>query len=179
MSSWCLRSLRGRSPWNWPVSEPTSGYWVIVVSLLGAMILAVLPLDRGLAWWRPEWILLVLVYWTIALPHRVGMFTAMVIGLGVDVLEGAPLGQNMLALTVVVTLARLMYQRLRVFSLGQQATVVFLLAGLHQLITLWLQGLQGIGAAGFSFLLPALTSALLWPLLMPALRGLRRGYHVN
>jgi rod shape-determining protein MreD len=40
-------------------------------------VLAVLPMSRALAWWRPEWLLLVLVYWTMALPHRVGLFTAL------------------------------------------------------------------------------------------------------
>jgi rod shape-determining protein MreD len=144
-----------------------------------AALLAVMPLDRSLAWWRPEWILLVLTYWTIALPHRVGLVTALIVGLLVDVLEGATIGQNMLSLGVVVILARLMYQRLRVFTLPQQASVIFLFAGIHQLITQWLQSLQGAGASGFSFLLPALSSALLWPLIMPLLRGIRRSYKVH
>ncbi|EED33895.1 rod shape-determining protein MreD [gamma proteobacterium NOR5-3] len=155
------------------------GYWIIVASLLLAAVLAVLPLTRVLLWWRPEWILLVLLYWTIALPHRVGLVTALVVGLLADVMEGAVLGQNMLCLAVVVTLARLMYQRLRVFSLLQQASVIFVLAGLHQLITQWLQSLQGGGASGFVFLFPALSTALLWPLVMPVLRELRRSYKVN
>jgi len=120
------------------VSEPASGYWVIIASLLAAAILAVLPLGRTLAWWRPEWLLLVLVYWAIALPHRVGLFTALAVGLVLDVMDGAPIGQHMLSLGVVVTLARLMYQRLRVFTLAQQASVLFVLVGLHQLIGQWL-----------------------------------------
>ena len=161
------------------MSEPANGYWLIALSLLAAAILALVPLERSLAWWRPEWALLVLVYWTIALPHRVGMFTAMLIGLLTDVLEGAPLGQNMLALTVVITLARLIYQRLRVFTPVQQTAVIFVFAGLHQLITHWLHSAQGLGAAGLAFLLPAFTTALLWPFSAPVLRGLRRRYRVS
>lgn len=161
------------------MNEPAGGYWLIALSLLAAAVLALVPLERSLSWWRPEWALLVLVYWTIALPHRVGMATAMLIGLLTDVSEGAPLGQNMLALTLVVTLARLMYRRLRVFTLAQQAAVIFVFAGLHQLITHWLHSAQGIGAAGLTFLLPAFTTALLWPCAAPALRGLRRRYRVN
>lgn len=161
------------------MSEPVHSYWVIVASLFLAALLAILPLGRPLAWWRPEWILLVLLYWTIALPHRVGFTTALLTGLFVDVWEGAAIGQNMLSLAVAVTLAGLMYQRLRVFTLPQQASVVFLLAGIHQLVSQWVQSLQGVGAGGFSFLYPALTTALLWPLLMPLLRELRRSYRVN
>ncbi|WP_439101879.1 rod shape-determining protein MreD [Congregibacter sp.] len=161
------------------MSERRNAYWVILASLLFAAVLAVIPLTGTLLWWRPEWILLVLLYWTIALPHRVGLVTALIVGLFVDVMEGAVIGQNMLSLSVVVTLASLMYQRLRVFTLVQQSSVVFLLAGLHQLITQWLQGLQGGAVPGFGFLFPALSTALLWPLLMPVLRELRRSYKVH
>ena len=108
-----------------------------------------------------------------------GYWVALVVGLLLDVLEGALIGQNMLALAVVVTIAQLMYQRLRLFTLPQQAAVLFVLAGIHQLIVQWVQGLQGAGAAGFIFLLPAASSALLWLLVMPALRGLRRGFGVS
>ena len=161
------------------MSEANHGYWVILLTLLCAAVLAILPLTRSLSWWRPEWMLLALVYWTMALPHRVGLVTALAVGLLVDVIEGAPIGQNMAALAVVVTLTSLMYQRLRVFTLFQQAAVIFVLAGIHQLIIQWLQGLQGLAMSGFSFLLPALTSALLWPLIMPFLRELRRSFRVT
>jgi len=161
------------------VSEDGTGYWVILLSLLVALLLATLPLDRPLAWWRPEWPLLVLVYWAIALPHRVGLLTALATGLLLDVVDGAPIGQHMLSLVIVITLARLMYQRLRVFTLAQQASVLFILVGLHQLIGHWLLGLQGVRIEGFAFLFPALSSALLWPPVMLGLRGVRRTYGVS
>lgn len=161
------------------MNESASGYWVIALTLLCAAVLAVFPLDRSLVWWRPEWVLLVLVYWTIALPHRIGMLTALLAGFLADVLEGVAIGQNMLSFTIIVVLARLMYQRVRVFSPLQQAWVVFVLVGVHQLIGQWLQSLQGMGALGFVFLLPALSSACFWPLVMPVLRALRRGFQVS
>lgn len=161
------------------MNEPVGGYWVILLTLLVATILAVLPLSRDLAWWRPEWTLLVLVYWTIALPHRVGLATALVVGLVLDVMEGALIGQNMLALGVVVTISRLMYQRLRLFTPLQQALLLFVLVGMHQLIAQWIQSLQGGGATSFVFLLPAISSALLWPLVLVGLRALRRGFGVR
>ena len=161
------------------MSEPASGYWVILLSLLVAATLALVPLDRALAWWRPEWLLLVLVYWAIALPHRVGLATALAAGLVLDVMDGAPIGQHMLSLGLVVTVARLMYQRMRVFTLAQQAGVVFILVGIHQLIGQWLLNAQGIRSPGFAFLYCALSSALLWPPVMLTLRSLRRSYHVT
>jgi rod shape-determining protein MreD len=161
------------------VNEESHGYWVILLSLLVAAVLAVLPLWRSLAWWRPEWLLLVLLYWTIALPYRVGTFTALAVGLLLDVLEGAPLGQNMLAMGVVITIAQLLHRRMRLFTLPQQALIVFFLAGLQQLIVQWLQNLQGAGADSFAFMLPAFSSALLWVPVLLLLRSVRRGYGVK
>ena len=160
------------------MAQQAQGYWVIVLSFLAAYVLAVLPLAGGAAWLRPEWLVVVLIYWAIALPHRVGVTTALVTGLGMDVLEGAVIGQNMLALALVVLLSRLLYQRLRVFSMAQQALTVFVLAGVHQLVCQWIQTVEGAGAPSLGFMLPALTSALLWPLALVTLRRARRHFEV-
>ena len=157
----------------------TNGYWVILLTFLAAYVLAVLPLPQWLLWARPEWLALTLIYWTIALPHRVGMVTGLVLGVGLDVLEGAVLGQNAFALVVVALLSLSLYQRLRVYSLAQQAGVVFVLIGVNQLICQWVQNLEGTGAVSPFFLLPAVSSALLWPVVLHSLRGLRRHYRVT
>jgi rod shape-determining protein MreD len=155
------------------------GYWVILLTFLAAYVLAVLPLPLWLQWGRPEWVALVLIYWCIALPERVGIATALLLGIGLDVLEGALLGQHAFSLVVVSLLSLVLYQRLRVYSLSQQSGVVFVLAGIHQLVCQWVQNLQGVGADSLLFLLPAVTSALLWPVILHVLRGLRRAYRVN
>ena len=161
------------------LDQGAQGYWVILLSFLVAYVLAVLPLPQWLLWARPEWVALAVIYWTIALPHRVGMVTALLLGVGLDVLEGAVIGQNAFALVVVALLSLILYQRLRVYSLVQQAGVVFVLIGINQLICQWVQNLEGVGAPTLLFLLPAFSSALLWPVVLHILRGLRRHYRVN
>jgi rod shape-determining protein MreD len=158
--------------------QEENGYGVILLTFVFAYVMAVLPLPQWLLWGRPEWLALTLIYWTIALPHRVGMFTALVLGVGLDVLEGAVLGQNAFALMIVSLLSLILYQRLRVYSLWQQAGVVFILIGINQLICQWVQNLEGVGAVSLFFLLPAVSSALLWPVVLHVLRGLRRHYRV-
>lgn len=155
------------------------GYGVILLTFFAAYVLAVLPLPEWLKWGRPEWVALALVYWTIALPHRVGITTGLLLGIGLDVLDGAVLGQNALALVVVAVLSLILYQRLRVYSIWQQAGVVFVIVGINQLICQWLQNLQGVGAQSLQFLLPAVSSALVWPVVLLILRGLRRRYRVS
>jgi rod shape-determining protein MreD len=155
-----------------------NAYWVIIVSFLVAFVLAVVPLPEWLLWGRPEWVALTLIYWVIALPHRVGMVTAVLLGIILDVLEGAVMGQNAFALAVVALMSLTLYQRLRVFSLLQQAGVVFVLIGIHQLVSHWVQNLEGAGAGSGLFLLPAFSSAVLWPVVLHTLRSLRRRYRV-
>lgn len=161
------------------VEQGAHGYWVIVASFFFALVLAVLPLPQWLLWGRPEWVCLVLIYWCIALPHRVGITTALVMGVILDVLEGSVMGQNAFALIVVALLTLTLYQRLRVFSLWQQAAVVFVLVGINQMICQWVQSLQGAGAETLLFMLPAFSSALLWPFILHSLRGLRRRHRVS
>lgn len=160
------------------VDQQPHGYWVVLASFLLAYVLAVLPLPQWLQWGRPEWLALALIYWTIALPHRVGILTGLLLGLGLDALEGAVLGQNAFALVVVALLCLTLYQRLRVFNLWQQAAVVFVLVGINQLVCQWVQNLEGVGVRSQLFLLPAVSSALLWPVVLHLLRFLRRHFLV-
>lgn len=161
------------------MDEGPHAYWVIFATFFFAFVLAVVPLPQWSLWSRPEWVALALIYWVIALPHRVGMLTALLLGLGLDVLEGAVLGQNAFALLVLAVLSLTLYQRLRVFSLPQQAGVVFVLVGINQLVCRWVQNLEGTGDGSLLFLLPALSSALMWPVVLHLLRGLRRHYRVT
>ena len=160
------------------LNQRAQGYWVILVSFFVAYVLAVLPMPLWLQWARPEWVALTMIYWAIALPHRVGILTGLALGVGLDALEGAALGQNAFALVVVALLCLTLYQRLRVFSLWQQAGTVFVLIGINQLVCQWVQNLDGVGARSLLFLLPAVSSALLWPLVLHLLRQVRRHYMV-
>ncbi|RMG27723.1 MAG: rod shape-determining protein MreD, partial [Gammaproteobacteria bacterium] len=75
-------------------------YGIILLSLFTAWVLSVLPLPEAFRPWRPEWPLLVLVYWSLALPHRVNLGTAWITGLVQDLLVGTLLGQHALAYAV-------------------------------------------------------------------------------
>jgi rod shape-determining protein MreD len=161
------------------VDQEQHGLWVIWASFLAACVLAVVALPEWLMWARPEWLALTLIYWTIALPHRVGLLSALLVGLGLDALEGAVFGQNVFALMVMSLLSLILYQRLRVYNVPQQAGTMFILIGIHQLICQWVENLQGNSTQSLMFLLPAVSSALLWPVVFHTLRALRRHYRVS
>ncbi len=154
------------------------GDWLIVTTFVVALFLQIIPLPIGLQWIRPEWVAMVLLYWVIAMPERVGVGVAWIMGLLIDGFEGSLLGQNAFALAIVAYIALILYQRIRMFVAWQQAFIVFVLIGLDQLLCNWAQSLQGGMSSDLQFLLPALMSALLWPALMIMLRGLRRHYGI-
>lgn len=161
------------------VTSEGHGWWVIVLTLLVALLLSVMPLPLWAQWGRPEFVAIVLLYWVIALPQRVGIIVAWVVGLAQDIVEGVPLGQNALALAVLAYVALLLYQRLRMYTPLQQAGVIFVLVGLNQLLCNWVQTMTGTVSPNLQFLLPAVVSALLWPIVSEFLRLLRRAYHVS
>jgi len=156
------------------VFSESNALWAIIFSFFLALLLSILPIPEWLQWGRPEWVAMVLIHWIIILPERVGITVAWVVGLLLDVLEGTALGQNAFALSVMAYVVLLLYQRVRMFTLWQQAGVVFVLVGLNQLIGNWVQTLQGSQSPNLLFLLPAFVSALLWPVVSVSLRALRQ-----
>ena len=146
----------------------------VLLSLLAAFALTIVPLPGAIAPARPEWVLLVLVYWGMAFPRRVGILVAFLAGLFLDVLQHQLLGQNALALAAAMFIVLQIYPRLRVYPLWQQAVVVAFLVGLTRFLNIWIQGAIGFPPGSSLYWLPILTSALLWPVVYHILRDARR-----
>lgn len=155
------------------------GGGLIIVSFCLAIILHMLALPDWLQNLRPDWIALVLIYWCIALPERVGVAIGWLAGLMLDVASGTLLGQNAMILAIVAYLALRLHQRIRLFPVWQQSVSILLLVLLHLLLTLWIKGVIGQSAITWAYWLPALTSMLLWPPVFLGLRRLRRAYGVR
>jgi rod shape-determining protein MreD len=153
--------------------------WVIWLSFVVGLLLSVMPMPEFMQIGRPLWIALLLTYWALYLPHRVGMVTAWGLGLACDVLFGNVLGQNALVLVLVVFLVQTLHRRLRMFPLWQQSLVLLVVFGLAQLVQLWLGALTGNRMPTLLLVLPALVSALLWPWFSGVMRALhgRLGLH--
>lgn len=137
---------------------------VLAITVAFALTMAVWPMPGWAVWLRPEFAAMTVVYWVLSIPFRLGMFFAWCLGLAIDVLQGVMLGQNALGLTVLAYLGFLLHQRLRMFSLFEQASAVFVLVGIYQLIGYWVHGLTGGGNHSLAFLIPALVSAIVWPM---------------
>lgn len=108
--------------------------------------------------------------WTIVLPERVNMGTALIAGLFLDVLEGALLGEHAFALILVIYLVDRMYTRLRMYPLLQQSMNIFLLVLFYQFLLYCIQGLTGKHPVHWLYWTSSITSMLVWPWIYYVLR---------
>lgn len=155
------------------------GGGVIIVSFIVAFTLLMVPLPNWAQLFRPEWVAIVVIYWSMALPKRVSVGVSWFSGLIVDVIRGSLLGQHALALAVVSFLTIHLHQRIRVYPLWQQAVTIFLVMVINYLIILWIRGIMGEAPSLWQVLIPASMTAILWPAAFVFMRFLRRQFHVT
>ena len=149
-------------------------YLVIYLSLLVALVLMILPLPDAVQVYRPNWVALALIYWSMALPKRVGLWFAFLTGIIVDVSQGTLFGQHTLALVVIIFINMNFYQRIRVLNLPQQAIYVFALLLINQVLVAWVEGIMGRPTPLMSFFGAPLVGMLIWPWIFVVLRDVRR-----
>jgi rod shape-determining protein MreD len=134
---------------------------------LVAALLVNMTLNIGLwgrAAWVPDLLAVVLVFWSVHQPLRIGVGVAFSFGLALDVQQGALLGQHALAYTVLGYAAVFMHRRLLWFAVPTQAVQLFpLFLGMH-LLELLARLASGGTFAGAALFLAPLIEAALWPL---------------
>ena len=155
------------------------GGGVIVFTFIVALLLTIVPLPDWARYARPDWVGLVLIYWCLALPDRVGVITGWFVGLLVDLITGTILGQHALSLTIVAYLAQRLHLRIRLFPLLQQAFTVMILLILHQLLALWISRIIGRPGVPWYFWTPSLLGMMLWPIIYVLLRNMRYRFRVR
>lgn len=149
-------------------------YLVIYLSLVVALILMILPLPDWAQMYRPNWMALMLIYWSMALPHRVGLWVAFFSGIVLDSSLGTLLGQHALALVIIVYFNLNFYQRIRVLALAQQAVYVFALLLINQVVIAWVEGIMGRPTPLLAYFGAPLIGMLIWPWVFVLLRDIRR-----
>jgi rod shape-determining protein MreD len=139
-----------------------------------ALVLSISWFPVGWFEFRPEWLGLIVFYWTFRAPAQFGIVMAWCLGLLLDILESTPLGVNAMAMALIAFLVLTVHHRLRMYPLPQQCLMVFLLVGINQMLVHFVKQLFGADTPGFSYLWPALTSAVAWPFVSGLLDSLNR-----
>jgi rod shape-determining protein MreD len=144
----------------------------MALSALVALALAVLPLPSVMEAFRPDFLVLVVFYWSIESPRAGGLTLAFMAGLALDIIQGVVLGQHALALTLMAGWATHLRLRLRVFSMLSQCLTIFALLTGYQFILFWVDGATGNPVTTFGRWLAPVIGALLWPLIVGILSRL-------
>jgi rod shape-determining protein MreD len=154
----------------------SSGTLVIIVSFAVAMLMNVMPLPDSINLFKPDWVALVLVYWVMAIPDRVGVLVGWLIGLLVDVLYGTLFGVHAMTFALVAYLIQMTFHRLRLFPKWKQSINIAVVVGIHMLVGLILRGFVQPVSSSYSYWLPLLGTMLFWPWVFILLRDVRRKF---
>jgi rod shape-determining protein MreD len=133
----------------------------IWTSLIAALLLDMLPLGR--VPWMPDFLALVLVFWNVHQPQRVGIGLAFMFGLGMDVHQSALLGQHALAYTALSFFATMIHRRLLWFTVPSQALQVMPLFVVAHGVEIIIRMISGGVFPGWLLLLAPVAESLLWP----------------
>ncbi|KAF1685265.1 rod shape-determining protein MreD [Pseudoxanthomonas broegbernensis] len=149
--------------------------WVLPTSLFLAVLLGLVPLHEALQPLRPYWLALVLAYWVIETPSRVGLGLAFCCGVVADLAYGGLLGEQALRLVIMAFILQRFRARLRFFPLSQQALAIGALLVNDRIVDAAIHLALGEPALPWHYWWAPLLGLLLWPPLFLLLDALRLG----
>jgi len=149
--------------------------WVLPASVLLALLLALLPLPLMAQPLRPYWLALVLAYWVIEEPERVGLGFVFIMGLIADISFGGLLGEQALRLVVMAFILQRFRARLRFFPLSQQALAMGGLLLNDRIVASAIHFAIGEPMLPWAYWWGPLLGMALWPPLFVLLDALRLG----
>lgn len=150
-----------------------TGY--ILLTILAAVLLDLVPLPGWIAWVRPDFVAVTLLYWGIFQPRRLGLLPAWLLGLLMDVADATLFGQHALAYSALMFAAIFLHRRIQMFPLPYQMAHVGALLLAQQGIQLLVRLADAAEFPGFTYFVSSVTATVLWPAVMAAINApLRR-----
>ena len=150
---------------------------IILLTLLIGLMLSQIMLPLGYI--APEWILIINIYWAMALPSNNKMLLAFVSGFFVDIVLGQPLGISSLSYVIFIYIVLSLYNSLRYMTVPQQMIMLLFLLLVKQHFFIWTFFMFGLDIEYSMLIISSFTTAALWPLIYFSLRIARRKWVVN
>jgi len=154
-------------------------YFAVMISSFIALVLMLIQLPEGLFYLWPDWIALVVIFWALTAPDRIGPFVGFVIGTLLEVLLVRSFGVLGLGLATLAFIVNSANQQLRALSPWQQMLLIGLFIGVFKLITGWFYGMVSDFNIFREYWYSLLGSMLVWPFLTILMQELRRILRVN
>lgn len=145
------------------MSQTKNETGLVFLSFFFSLMLLIIPLPEHIAWFRPQFAMLVLIYWVLYYPHKIGVGVAFCVGLLMDVLMGGVLGEYALGMSLIAYFTYHMHARLRMFPMIQQMFSVLILVAVAQVLVGWVNYLAGDPYKFYLYWLPIISTTLCWP----------------
>jgi rod shape-determining protein MreD len=142
----------------------------IAATLVAALLLNLLPWSGPGLWIKPDFVALVVLYWCIEAPRRIGFLAAWLLGLTMDVADGTLFGQHALAYTMLAYAGIVLHRRVRMFAVTSQMLHVVALLLMNDLIVIAVRALAGAPFPGLHNFIGSFVGGALWPVLVALFR---------
>lgn len=138
-------------------------FFYVMAMIFIVFVLEHLPVPEIISWFRPAWVTLIVTVFVLRFPQIFGLWLAIPLGLMLDVEKGSLLGLNVVLLVLHIAFLQFLYKRIYLFNILQQCAVIFLLCLGQQAVHFWAVSSIDDDAYPVTLLLPALSTAFMWP----------------
>ena len=137
--------------------------WSII---LLSIVLTIIPLPDLINSFRLPWLMMTVIYFSIFNVALIGVFSAWLSGLILDLMAGGLMGENAMILSVISYLSYRFRFQIRVYPIWQIMVVVLLFLSLGELLSLWIQGVSGTMNISVIGWINISIAVIIWPIFM-------------
>ena len=137
--------------------------WSII---LLSIVLTIIPLPDLINSFRLPWLMMTVIYFSIFNVALIGVFSAWLSGLILDLMAGGLMGENAMILSVISYLSYRFRFQIRVYPIWQIMVVVLLFLSLGELLSLWIQGVSGTMNLSVIGWINISIAVIIWPIFM-------------
>jgi len=137
----------------------------IALTMLVALLVNLFPWTGIWMWAKPDLVALLVLYWCIDQPRKIGFTVPWLLGLIVDVADASLFGQHALAYSILAYAGIVLHRRVQMFTMTAQTVHVILLLLLNDLIVLVIRLFAGSDFPGYQYFIGSLVGGALWPVL--------------
>jgi rod shape-determining protein MreD len=145
--------------------------FILGLTLIFALLLQLFPWSGQGIIFRPDFMLVIVIYWLLRAPNLCNLGVAWLMGILVDLATGSLLGQHAISFALTAFIGLMYQRRLVLFSIWQLSAYVFGLLVFARTVLLLLKLFAGAENLGLAFFWPCITGLILW-LLIAALFGM-------
>jgi rod shape-determining protein MreD len=134
----------------------------ILFTLAAALLANLLPWSGAALAVKPDFVALLVLYWCIEQPRKIGFVAAWLLGMFMDVADGALFGQHALSYSILAYAGIVLHRRVLGFTGTAQVTHVVLLLLMNDLIVLAIRAAAGADFPGFQYFIGSFVAGALW-----------------